>query len=244
MFRNLYKSSNDRDRSLEETIYSKPVINYKEKSKEKKISVLKNYESDEIMRKNAKINEDNLKFSNLIARSENKDPKENNYNSNIEIIEKPKTPTKRSFIKTYLKDNKDDRSLTHSQMNISHISDDKSQNHSRSYSNTSIITHEKIDYNRLYTKREKAELNLARGFTKDLKKMFDSNIIFYQFLRPTSIIIDIDRQYIEKFKPSIEYFKNSIIGSNIDKNKQINDVSLTTSNISKPDRSKFLFYKD
>jgi hypothetical protein len=159
------------------------------------------------------------------------------------IDEKPKTPIRRSYIKTYLIDNKVDRSLSQSQMNASYISDDKSHNRSRSYSNTSTVTVEKIDYNRLYSKREKAELNLARGFKKDLKKYFDSNNTFYQFLRPTSLIIDIDRQYMEKYNPSLEFFKNSIIGSKINRNI-IEDLSLNVSNTSKTDRSKFLFYKD
>jgi hypothetical protein len=216
-------------------IYTKPTLNYKDTSKENKSYVTKTFQSDKSNKKKSYFSEEST------PRQINKTPRTKNIkkddDSNLKIIEKPKTPTKRSFIKTYENNIKEDRSLTNSQVNISQISEDKTHNRSKSYSNTSIITIDKIDYSRLYNKREKAELNLSRGMTKDLKKLFD------QFLRPTLLIVDVDRGYIQKFNPSIEFFKNSIMGYNINKNK-IEDISLNISNSSKLERSKFLNYKD
>jgi hypothetical protein len=229
MFRELYRTANDNDTSLENTIYAKPLVNYKEKPKDKVIIPIESSKR----KTDTKVEKENITPRSILK---------NNEHSNIEIVERPVTPVKRSFISTYIKDNKSDKSMTQSQMNVSNISEDKPMNRSRSYSNTSVITFEKIDYSRLYSKREKAELNLARGFTKDIKKLFDSNMIFYQFLRPSAVIVDIDRHSMEKYTPSLEYLKNSIIGSN-NKNNFIEDVSINVSNISRTDRSKFLIIK-
>jgi hypothetical protein len=115
------------------------------------------------------------------------------------------TPVK-SFVSTYKTVKKKDLL----QSNIS-ISDDKNVSNRSVISNTSFIKAEKIDYNKIYSKREKAELAMVRGIPKEFKKVEinGNKCIAFQFLRPTSLILDTDKLNIDRYKPSAEFVKTA-----------------------------------
>jgi hypothetical protein len=132
------------------------------------------------------------------------------------------TPVK-SFVNTYNRNKKEKKDL--SQSNISNLSDEKCLKNKSIISNASFIKCEKPDFNKIYSKREKAELHMARGIPKDIKK-YEANTYkcdAYQFLRPTSIILDTDKYNIDRYKPSTEFFKNSVIQTKLEFDRFIDD---------------------
>jgi hypothetical protein len=133
--------------------------------------------------------------------------------SNKEKSDRVSTPVK-SFVNTYKNVKKDKKDL--SQSNISNISDDKSAAVNRSIiSNASFIKAEKVDFNKVYSKREKAELYMIRGIPREFKK-FEANSYkceAFHFVKPTSLILDTDKFNIDRYKPSTDFFKKSIINT-------------------------------
>ena len=155
---------------IDNSNYNKPIINYKEnnfqfnKTFQTEVTEKKHDISDEEKPRDIK-NKINIKTI------KNKPEKTIKY-------DKPKTQPK-TFINTYRKEKiQEDKSI--SRGDISNISNnDRSIDRSRSYSNTSIVTVDKIDYNKVYSKREKAELHLSRGIAKEYKKFELEKINFH-----------------------------------------------------------------
>ena len=103
-------------------------------------------------------------------------------------------------------------------------SDVEKRNHYNLYS--TINTNIKFDYNKIYSKREKSELNLIRGNLQPSKnsnintigsknnyviEMNNYKVLLFKFLRPSMPILNIDFTSFTKYDPSAVFLKNSIL---------------------------------
>ena len=84
----------------------------------------------------------------------------------------------------------------------------------------------KFDYNKIYSKREKSELNFIRGNLKPSKnsnintigsknnyviEMNNYKVLLFKFLRPSMPVLNIDFTSCAKYEPSSIFLKNSIL---------------------------------
>lgn len=159
----------------------------------------------------------NVKFD--ILREEKKE-KENKFdNTNINISSAVRTPPRKINSHFNINTNtvtntnmeRNDNSFTLSVSNTRSVSPAHSNITGHSFSNTNL------DFNKVYSKREKAELNLLRGIPSGVNskkpnyiEINNHKINFYRFIRPTNPIVNVDFSNYHKYQPNMDFIKNSV----------------------------------